>query len=72
MFRVLLLSTPVGFLLVSCATNPKGRIMGDEEEGYVGTREAGASTFDRLIESTVSRLLERQPARQHLKAQNPE
>ena len=59
MHRVLLWSSPVLFLVVCCASNPKGRIMGDEEEGYVGAREAGASTFDRLIEGTVSRLLQR-------------
>jgi hypothetical protein len=38
---------------------PRGRIMGEEEEGLVGYRAAGAETYDRLVEGTVGKLLDR-------------
>ena len=47
--------------LLGCST-PEGRIMGDEEEDYVGTKAAGGAIFDRLIEEAVGKLLNRQSA----------
>jgi hypothetical protein len=46
------------FLAVACA-GQKGRIMSDDEADYVGKREAGAATFDRLIEGAVEKLFQR-------------
>jgi len=46
------------FLAVACA-GPRGRIMSETEAGYVGTKNAGAATFDRLIETTVEKLFQR-------------
>ncbi len=48
-------------LAFGCRT-PEGRIMGDEEEGYVGNRAAGSSTYDRLIEGAVAKILDRTAA----------
>ncbi len=48
-------------LFAGCSS-PKGRIMGDEEESIVGSSRAGSATYDRLIEQSVQKLLQRQTA----------
>jgi hypothetical protein len=59
------LSLPVLALLVLPAVlavaceGQRGRIMSDSEEDYVGTKDAGAATFDRLIEGAVEKLFQR-------------
>jgi peptidoglycan-synthase activator LpoB len=52
----------MGMLLVSCSSSPEGRLMGNEEEDYVGSKAAGSATYDRLIEVAVGKLLNRQSA----------
>ncbi len=42
---------------ISCKSNPSARIMADDEEDIVGTKRAGAPTYDRLIEGVVGKLL---------------
>lgn len=49
-------------LLVGCGSAPKGRIMEEGEGDLVGTKAAGAGTYDRLIEGAVTKLLNRQSA----------
>ena len=44
--------------LASCQTDKPAEIMGDNERDLVGSGAAGAATFERLIDSTVSKLLE--------------
>ena len=44
-------------LLFSACQTPKGRIMGNSEEDVVGSRRAGAATYDRLVEGAVQKLL---------------
>ena len=43
--------------LCACSSGPRGRIMGDADQDYVGNRAAGAAAFDRLISESVDRLL---------------
>jgi hypothetical protein len=45
----------LALFLVACT--PKGRIMDDAEDDYVGSRSAGAATYDRLIAGAVEKLL---------------
>jgi len=61
MAGILVLAATVVFS--GCRT-PQGRIMGEEEQDYVGARAAGSATYDRLIEETVTKLLNRQSAAQ--------
>lgn len=44
-------------LLAGCQSEPRGRIMSDTEEDYVGNRSAGAATFDQLVSGATERLL---------------
>ncbi|MBN2490748.1 MAG: penicillin-binding protein activator LpoB [Planctomycetes bacterium] len=53
-----------GVVMISGCRTPQGRIMGEEEQDYVGAKTAGSATFDRLIEETVTKLLNRQSAAQ--------
>jgi hypothetical protein len=53
-----------GAIMVAGCSTPQGRIMGSEEEDYVGAKAAGSATYDRLIEETVGKLLNRQSAAQ--------
>ena len=46
----------------ACKSTPEGRIMGDSEEDYVGSKAAGSATYDRLIEEAVGKLLDRRSA----------
>lgn len=43
--------------LASCESGPRGRVMADTDQDYVGNRGAGAETFDRLISEAVERTL---------------
>ncbi len=51
----------VSIILLGCS-QPQGRIMGEEEEDYVGAKAGGGTTYDRLIEGAVGKLLNRQSA----------
>lgn len=44
-------------LLIGCSSGPRGRIMSNADQDYVGNRAAGAAEFDRLISGAVERLL---------------
>ena len=47
--------------LVSCES---GRILQEDEEGIVGSRRAGITTYDRLVRDATSNLLAKQSARE--------
>jgi len=49
-------------VLGACKSAPEGRILGSEEEDFVGSRTAGSATYDRLIEESVDKLLARRSA----------
>ncbi len=44
---------------VGCRSDRSGRILDENEDDYVGSRAAGAATYDRLINESVSKLLAR-------------
>jgi hypothetical protein len=48
-------------LFAACSSlacsGPRGRIMSDTDEDYVGARTAGAPTYDRLVTETTDKLL---------------
>lgn len=48
-----------GLLAFSGCSGPSGRLMTDEEDDYVGARTAGQETWDRLVEGSVGKLLNR-------------
>lgn len=62
MLLALLTGSLLAFGSVACKSTPEGRIMGDAEEDYVGSKAAGSTTYDRLIEEAVTKLLDRQSA----------
>jgi hypothetical protein len=43
----------------SCGSSPQGRTMGSGEEDLEGARRAGTSTYDRLIEGTLTKMMAR-------------
>ena len=53
-----LLTWPALLVLAACASGPRGRVMSDSDQDYVGNRAAGAETFDRLIEGVVQKTLQ--------------
>jgi hypothetical protein len=55
--KTLLAVTFAVSLLASCESGPRGRVMADTDQDYVGNRAAGAETFDRLISESVERTL---------------
>lgn len=55
--KTLLAVTFAVSLLASCESGPRGRVMADTDQDYVGNRAAGAETFDRLISEAVERTL---------------
>jgi hypothetical protein len=60
--RIILLGMLLALVVSACKSTPEGRIMGSEEEDYVGSKTAGAATYDRLIEEAVTKLLDRRSA----------
>lgn len=52
--RTLLTAT---LLLAACSSGPRGRVMSNSDEDYVGNRAAGGETFSRLIEGAVQKVL---------------
>jgi len=50
-------------LLTGCRSTPSGRVMDEAEGDVVGSRSAGAETFNRLIEGSAQKLLDRESAR---------
>ena len=53
------LTLPALLLLVAaCASGPRGRVMSDSDQDYVGNRAAGAETYDRLIDGVVQKTLQ--------------
>jgi len=57
-----ILAALVTVSLIGCGSQKEGRIMGEEEQDYVGKDAAGSATYDRLIEEAVTKLLRRQAA----------
>ena len=55
--RTLVAVTVLAAVLAGCHSGPRGRVMSDSDQDYVGNRAAGAETFDRLISGAVERLL---------------
>lgn len=53
----------VSIMIITGCSTPEGRIMGEEEESLVGRDRAGSATYDRLIETTVQKLLAGKTAR---------
>lgn len=43
--------------MAACGGGPRGRVMSDSEEDQVGSRSAGAETYDRLVATAVEKLL---------------
>ena len=55
--RVRIITVCLLAALTACESGPRGRIMTDTDQDYVGDRRAGAAVYDQLIASTVERLL---------------
>ncbi len=51
------LAAALALLVTACAGGPRARVMADSDQDLVGTRAAGAETFDRLISGSVEKLL---------------
>ena len=54
-----ILVTSLAILLAGCRTTPQGRLMTEDEGDLVGAKSAGAETYNRLIDQSLTKLLAR-------------